>query len=410
MPLEWRLAWRNVWRNPRRTGLTVAATAFAVSLVVFSAALSTGMWDKIIDDSVRMASGHVTLTGPDYLRERTLEQFTHFDGPLIAQLDEDPDVKGFAPRLSAFGLLSEGEATRGVMLLGLDPQREESVSSLPKRVKSGRFLESGRKGEIVLGGRLADVLGVEVGDEVLLYSIAYSLESAYDLFRVAGIMGLPDPELDRGLALISLADAQDFFVYGDRVSEVAILAQDTAESGDLTEALRATFDPSRTEVHPWQEMMPDLAQTVVIDKVGMYIMLGILVVVVGFGIFNTILMAVLERKREFGVVLALGLRPRVIFRIVYVESVLLTGVGLVVGLLITLPLVLYLQSNPVPTDNPEVLVAFEMVGADPVIAAKLRAANPFFSALTILGVALIAAFYPAIRASLGKPVDVLRSL
>ena len=156
--------------------------------------------------------------------------------------------------------------------------------------------------------------------------------------------------------------------------------------------------------------MPDLAQTVVIDKVGMYIMLGILVVVVGFGIFNTILMAVLERKREFGVVLALGLRPRVIFRIVYVESVLLTGVGLVVGLLITLPLVLYLQANPVPTDNPEVLVAFEMVGADPVIAAKLRAANPFFSALTILGVALIAAFYPAIRASLGKPVDVLRSL
>jgi putative ABC transport system permease protein len=411
MSLEWRLAWRNVWRNPRRTGLTVAATVFAVALLVMASALSTGMWDKIIDDTVGMASGHVTLTGPNYLEDRTLEQFTYLDATLQARLEENPAVAGFAPRVNAFGLLSQGDVTRGVMVMGLDPQRESSVSTLPGRVRSGRFLEAKGSKEIVLGERLAHVLGVGVGDELLLYSVAYSLESAYDLFRVVGLMRLPNPDLDRGLALISLADAQAFFVYGDRLSEIAIRAQDAGASSSLAEELGLSLDPKRVEAHPWQEVMPDLAQSVVLDKAGMYGMIGILVVVVSFGIFNTILMAVLERKREFGVVLALGLRPRAIFRIVYIESILLAGVGLVLGLLVAIPLALYLQTHPISlANNEEMVAAFEMVGAEPLLSAKLVASNPLFSGLTILVVALVAALYPALRASRGKPVDVLRSI
>ena len=411
MSLEWRLAWRNVWRNPRRTGLTVAATVFAVALLVMASALSTGMWDKIIDDTVGMASGHVTLTGPNYLEDRTLEQFTYLDATLQARLEENPAVAGFAPRVNAFGLLSQGDVTRGVMVMGLDPQREETVSTLPGRIRSGRFLEAEGSNEIVLGERLAQVLDVGVGDELLLYSVAYSLESAYDLFRVVGLMRLPNPDLDRGLALISLADAQAFFVYGDRLSEIAIRAQDAGASSSLAEELGLSLDPKRVEAHPWQEVMPDLAQSVVLDKAGMYGMIGILVVVVSFGIFNTILMAVLERKREFGVVLALGLRPRAIFRIVYIESILLAGVGLVLGLLVAIPLALYLQTHPISlANNEEMVAAFEMVGAEPLLSAKLVASNPLFSGLTILVVALVAALYPALRASRGKPVDVLRSL
>jgi ABC-type lipoprotein release transport system permease subunit len=389
----------------------VAATVFAVALLVMASALSTGMWDKIIDDTVGMASGHVTLTGPNYLEDRTLEQFTYLDAKLQARLEENPAVAGFAPRVNAFGLLSQGDVTRGVMVMGLDPRREKTVSTLPNRIRSGRFLETDGSNEIVLGERLAQVLGVGVGDELLLYSVAYSLESAYDLFRVVGLMGLPNSDLDRGLALITLADAQAFFVYGDRLSEIAIRAQDAGASSNLAEELGLSLDPKRVEAHPWQEVMPDLAQSVVLDKAGMYGMIGILVVVVSFGIFNTILMAVLERKREFGVVLALGLRPRAIFRIVYIESILLAGVGLAVGLLVAIPLVLYLQANPISVaDSQEMVAAFEVVGAEPLISAKLVASNPLFSGLTILGVALVAALYPALRASRGKPVDVLRSI
>jgi ABC-type lipoprotein release transport system permease subunit len=408
MPLEMRLAWRNVWRNPRRTALTVAATVFAVVLVIFSVAMAAGTHEKMIEDSVRVNSGHIQVSGKGYFENQTLEQYLVYDAALARRLGETPGVVGQAPRVVSFGLLSRDSATRGIAVVGIDPTREPSVTTLPDRVREGGFLSPGGRREIVLGRRLADVLGAAIGDEVLLYSIAYSLETAYDLFLVVGIMKLPDANLDRGLAAISLADAQDFFVYGDRVSEVAVLAESADAVPDVATALRATL-PSADEVHTWAETMPELDQLIFLDDAGMYIMLVILIVVVGFGILNTILMAVLERKREFGVVLALGLRPAAVFRVVFLESLMLAIVGLVIGFAIGLPLVLYFQANPVPLTG-HAVSAMELFGIEPVMAWKLKPMNPIGSVLTILGVAVVAALYPAVKASRGRPVDVLRSL
>lgn len=333
MALEPRLAWRNVWRNPRRTALTVAATVFAVVLVVFFVAMAAGMHAKWIDDSVRVHSGHVVISGEGYLANRTLEQFVRLDADLATQLEETPGVAGWAPRVVGFGLLSKDSATRGVAVLGVDPQREATVTTLPGRIRSGSFVSADGGREIVLGERLARALGAGIGDELLLYSFAYSLETAYELFRVVGIMRLPEPQLDRALALIALGDAQDFFVYGDRVSEVAILAGDADRAGPIRDALIGSLSTRPpAEVYTWREAMPELEQIIFLDDAGMYILLVILIVVVAFGILNTILMAVLERKKEFGVCLALGLRPRSIFRVVYLESLMLAALGLAIGL------------------------------------------------------------------------------
>ena len=271
------------------------------------------------------------------------------------------------------------------------------------------MLAPGGEREILLGSRLAKVLSAKVGDPVLLYSVAYSLETAYELFDVVGVMKLPEVNMDRTLAVVSLRDAQAFFVYGDRVSEIAILAEEADAVPALARSVRAAVDPSRTEVHTWRESMPELEQFILLDDAGMYIMLAILVIVVGFGILNTILMAVLERRREFGVVLALGLRPGAIFRIVYLESLLLACVGLAIGLGVALPLILHLQANPV-TLSGEMAGAVELFGFEPQVTWKLKPLNPLGSIATILGVAVLAALYPAIKASRGRPVDALRSL
>ena len=408
--LEARLAWRNVWRNPRRTALTVAATVFAVVLVVFFVAMAAGVHEKMIEDSVRVSSGHVTLTGEDYLEKRTLEQFLRLRPELAQRLDETPGVVGYAPRVISFGLLSHDSATKGVAVLGVDPLREGRVTTLSERVREGSFLKPGARREIVLGERLARNLNAEVGDELLLYSFAYSLESAYELFRVTGIIKLPEPRIDRSLAAISLADAQEFFVYGDRVSEIAILTEDDDSSSALVSALESALaGDGVVEVHSWREVMPELVQLIFLDDAGMYIMLVILIVVVGFGILNTILMTVLERKREFGVVLALGLRPGSVFRIVYLESMALALLGLVIGLAIGIPLVLYFQAHPIALTG-DVVEAVELFGVEPVMTWKLKPLNPIGSAITILAVAVVAALYPALKASHGRPVDVLRSL
>jgi len=412
MGLEWQLAWRNVWRNSRRTALTVAATVFAVFLVVVFVAMAAGVHGKMIEDSVRMHSGHLEVSGKGYLQNRTLDQYVRLRPAVVNALDAQHELAGWAPRVDGFALISKDSATQGVIVLGVDPRREASVSSLASRVEKGAFLPSGVKRGIVLGGRLARNIGARLGDELLLYSVAYSQEMAYELFTVTGILKLPELELDRRLSVISLRDAQDFFVYGNRVSEIALLAT----SADGLPALRDRIlhalpqdEKAPIEVHLWNEVMPELEQFIFLDDAGMYIMLVILVVVVAFGILNTLLMSVLERTRELGVLLALGLRPIAIFRVVYLESLMLAVVGLAIGLAVALPTVLYMQGHPIPLGG-DLAQATAWLGIEPIMTFKLKPLNPLGSVLTILSVAVIAALYPALKASRARPVDALRSL
>ena len=182
MSLVVRLAWRNVWRNPRRTALTIAETVFAVVLTVASVALSTGTHVKMIEDSVALGSSYVQIYGPGYLDRRTLEHYVEYDDALTQTLAGDPGVEAFAARVMSFGLLSQDEATFGVMVMGVEPEREARVTTLAERVSEGDFVARPGAREIVLGARLARSLSVEIGDSLLFFSSAYSLESAYDLF------------------------------------------------------------------------------------------------------------------------------------------------------------------------------------------------------------------------------------
>lgn len=408
MSLEQRLAWRNVWRNTRRTGLCVAATVFAVFLVVLSVAMASGTHEKMIEDGVRLQSGHVTVTGTGYLEDRTLDHFLRLDDAVVSRIEAQPAVLGWAPRVASFALLSEDTASRGAVVLGVDPEREGDVTTLPERVREGRFLAVGGSRELVLGRRLASSLGAELGSEVLVYGVAYSLETAYELFTLVGVVSLPNAELERNLALVSLADAQEFFVYGDRVSEIALRLESADDSAPVRDALAAELPA--VEVHTWNELLPDLEQFVLLDDAGMYVTLVILVVVVAFGILNTILMAILERSRELGMMMALGLRPGAVFRVVYWESIFIAAVGLVIGLVLALPTVLYLVANPIPLTGEQMTGMTELFGFEPLVTFKLDPQNPLGSAVTILVVGALAALYPAFKASRGRPVDALRSL
>ena len=407
--LELRLAWRSLGRNRRRTGLTIAATAFSLALVVCMIGLSHGSHEQMIEDGVKMASGHLSIMAPGHLEERTLEQPLPWNSDMSTMLESTPGLAGFTPRLESFALISQGDSTQGMLVRGTDPSREDDISSIKKRIVAGRFLTYEKEREIVLGQRGAETLGVSVGDEVLLYGIAYSLESAYDLFKVVGLIRFPDSMMERRLAFISLEDAQTFYVYPDKVTEVAILLEDSESVPDVQAALTQSLDQEGTRVHPWPDVVPGLDQYVTLDKAGMYLILILLVLVVGFGILNTVLMTVLERKRELGVLLALGLRPSQVFRIVYIESMLLATVGIAIGLIIAIPIVLYFQANPIPLEGSaaKALLDFNM---EPVITWKLRASNPIGSSVVIFGVAILAALYPAIKASRGQPIDVVQTV
>jgi len=413
--IETRLAWRNVWRNPRRTALSVAATVFAVVLVIFSVSMADGSHEKMIEDAVRLSSGHVAISGKGYRHSMTLEQSVPWDGRVEALVERAEGIRAWAPRILSFALISLEDRSHGGMVIGVDPEREANVTKFMSRVNEGRFVGQNPEPdvrEVVLGRKLAERLGAGIGDEVLLYGVAYSLETAYELFEVVGTVALPDPRLERNLAIIHIGVASEFYVYEDRITEVAILAESAEESGPLRAELESLLVgplSEELELQDYHEMMPGLVQLILIDDAGMYIMLAILIVVVGFGILNTILMAILERTRELGVILALGLKPIALFRMVYLESMMLAGVGLALGLLIALPPLAWLNGVEIPMGG-DIAKATEIWGMEPVLTFKLLARNPIASTITIIVVALLAALYPALKASRAHPVDALRSL
>lgn len=415
MDIETRLAWRNVWRNPRRTALSVAATVFAVFLVVVMVGMATGVHEKMIEDAVRLASGHVAISGVGYRKSMTLEQFIPWDGRVEAALGRAEGLRGWAPRISSFALLSLGNHSQGGMVIGVDPARERSVTTFAEKLNKGRFVaDSAAPGqrEIVLGRKMADKLGAAIGDQVLLYGVAYSLETAYELFTLVGTLALPEPRLERNLAIIHIADASDFYVYEGRITEVALLASDADHADALLSSVSSALDAElgdQLEVQSYEQMIPELVQLILIDDVGMYITLVILIVVVGFGILNTILMAILERTRELGVILALGLRPAALFRMIYLESMMLAGVGLLIGLALAVPLLAWLHGVEIPLGG-DIAKTTESFGMEPVMTFVLRPLNPIGSTITIIFVAALAALYPALKASRARPVDALRGL
>jgi ABC-type lipoprotein release transport system permease subunit len=262
--------------------------------------------------------------------------------------------------------------------------------------------------EITLGALLARNLGVSVGDAVIVLSAdAYGSQSA-DRFSVVGTFSIGDDEFDGFGALVDLAELRAFLEAGDSVSHVAVFLPESEDQTSVAVELARRFPGDSYEVLPWQELMPDLVQFMRLDDVGNWIGNSVLIVVVGFGLLNTILMSVFERVREFGVLRALGLRPRAVFALVLIESLQLTLLGIALGLALGTPLVLWLSSHPILLESDGAGAAVELFDLEPLIVFALGRSQLVTLPLILIGVGLLAALPPAFRASRGRPVDALR--
>jgi ABC-type lipoprotein release transport system permease subunit len=391
-----RLAWRNVTRQRRRAALTISATAFATFVVTLGGGVKDGTDAQVIEGNARLRSGHVALTGAGHRRDPTLAHTLVLDDALVRTVETTPGVRALAPRLAAPGLLSSAAHTAVVTLLGVDPAREARVSTLAARVRAGAFVPAAG-GTVVVGQRLADALGVQAGDTVLAHAVAYTLEPAYERYRVSGVMRLPDPTLDATLAVLALADAQALLAREGRATEVAVLAAGAADAPAVAAALRtalAAAPGEPVEVRTWDEQSPELVRLLALNRAGGRLVHGIVLAVVGFGILDTLLISVVERRREFGVVLALGLRPGALFRLVVLESLCLGGLGVAVGLAAAVPAVAALGAWPVRFGG-ELARTMEVLGADALWVGRLEWRTVAGAAAAVGLVSAAAALYPA---------------
>jgi len=404
-----RLAWRNLWRHKRRTWLTASAIAFASMLLVFMITLQLGAYDMMIDVSLRVFTGQMQVQREGYKDKPQMRATVPQAARLAADLRQATGLPAIAARAQGFALVSSAERSYGVPVIGVEPAHESQVSTLPRLIKEGRYLAAVNAQEAVLGAALARNLKIKVGDELTLLGSGKDGSVAATVLPVVGIFASGNPELDRHVVQLPLATFQDVFGMGEDGHAIVVSGPNYESIPATKAAVRAQLGAHRgLVVLDWEELIPGLKQLIQTDMVQNWITYIALILIVTLSIMNTFLMSVLERTREFGIMLALGASPLRIGTTVMLESVLLTLLGLAIGIAVGggIAVYFYFEGFTFPGMK-EIYAQFGLPGE---IHPKLSFTSFTLGPAVILVFTLLAALYPALRIRKLQPVEAIHAI
>lgn len=399
------LAWRNIWRNRNRSLITMASIASAVALAVVTSSLQKGVWDNLVNNLVSLYTGYVQVHGEGYWKEQTLENSFETSDTLVQKVLGVPDVSNAAPRLEVFALASAGEKTRGCLIAGVDPVAEDGLTHLRSKLVQGTFIDTASQEALVAEG-LAGKLRLTIGDTLVLLSQSYYGSTAAGQFRIAGILHFGSPDLNGRICYLALPAARRWLDASQRATALALSLDDPRKVNDVKKALQTAL-PKSLEVMTWEEMMPEVVQHIKTDTAGMYIFLAVLYLLISFGIFSTLLMMLSERQREFGMLVALGMRKGKIAVMVLLETVFLTLTGSLVGMLLSWPITWYLTEYPIRFGG-EIAKIYERFGFEAVFPATLKLSIFVNQTMVVLVIGLMLALYPVWRIMRLDPVAAMR--
>lgn len=412
------LAWRNLWRNPRRTSISITAIALGYAMLLLFACLLHGLSRQMIDNGTRMGLSHMQVHAPDYYPDRSL--YHTLGGRAGAELDAllttlstHPQVLAAATRVYGYALVSGGSHSAGADLLGIDPVRERQISRFHTRLTKGRFLSRQTPRdtrEVVLGEKLASTIAAEPGSEIILLTQAADGSIGNDLYTVVGILRTGSEAIDRGTVLMPLGATQELLsLAANRVHEIGVLTTSADVAGTLAARLERRLDETLpVRVRAWPELSPALADYVQMSEGSNAFLFSVVFLVAIIGVMNTMLMAVFERTRECGVLMALGLRPLSMTLLIVLEAGLLAGMSVGLGAVLGGPLVWYLQTHGL--DLRTVMGELSVAGVviDPIWYGQHDVPTYLQAGLGLALVAVVAALYPAIRAARFRPVEAMR--
>jgi len=406
MDIVLRLAWRNLWRHSRRTWLTIGAMVFSNTLLVFMISFQFSMYGLMIGNTLRVFSGHMQVQAPGYKDDQKMRQVVPGVQSLADRLRHEFDSETIAARGWAFGLASSEERSYGVGIYGVEPEFEANVSNIPGLIKDGQYLDSSDAMEIVIGRLLARNLRVAVGDELTLLGSGLDGSFAAAVVTVVGVFESGVKEVDRNIAEMPLRAFQDVFYMDGAGHQVVILAPTLDEAPMLEDQVAATL-PDSLIVHDWNVLQPGLKQAIQADISSAFFMYGVLVILVAFSVLNTQLMSVLERTHEFGVVMALGMKPGRLGRLVMLETALMGLLGFVLGAAGGALLTYWFSVNGLSYPGMEEMAAnFNLPGR---VYPQVSILKTVFGPAVVFLFTLLAAAYPAWRLRQLHPVEAMRT-
>ena len=328
-----KLAWRSLWRNRRRTLISVLSLAFGLFLAMTFISVADGVYARLVDDAVRLQGGHITLENPQYRDAPAIDLSIVASPALRKRIESLPGVERTKAMVLGQGVAKTGAGAVGVAVVGVEPDVERLTSPIPGKIVKGSYLSGAGKREVLVGVELAKQLKLDLGKKMVITTNDAQGNLVEELYRVAGIFRLGSEEIDGYLVQLPLAAAQRLYrLPDDQVTQIGVILRDIDDKARLLPEVAALAGPG-VAVLPWDEVMPELAGYIRMDGGSNVVLQTILLFLILFTVFNTLLMSVLERRRELGVLLALGTPPHKLKLQVFTESALLASLGCVLGLL-----------------------------------------------------------------------------
>lgn len=404
------LALRNLLRNGRRTALTVAAIAVGLMMTLFVASFQEGSYDDMIRTAVSQMAGHVVVQAPGYQEEQDEELALAHSGRYAERIRAELPEAVVARRIQLGGLLTSPTHSVGVGVIAVEPGPEAIVVDLDDKVVDGAWLGDDDRG-ILVGRALADQLGVGVGDKLVYMGQHGTDEMVSRLFRVAGVFRTGSADMDGFVAYVPLAAGQELLGRDDDPAHRVTVHLDGADTDEAHARLRAAFAEDPVEVLDWVAALPEVSALIQVDRSSGDVMLGIIGLIVAMGVLNTVLMSTLERTREFGVLLAIGMPPRRLAALVLSEGLLLGLIGAALGTLLGAAAVLAAQRHGI--DITAMAGGERMDMGDGIsMSALVFPVWAWGRALAFIALAVaftvLSAAWPAWRVSRLSPVEAMR--
>jgi len=450
---DYQLAWRNLWRNKRRTLITAASVFFAVFFALVMRSFQLGAYDRMFKNIIESYSGYLQLQQKEYFDEAVLDNSFVIEKETVQRIEEDPNVIGVVPRLESFALAASGSRTQGVIVMGIDPDGEDRVSgimhrlvryrlspaaigalkreNLPERTVrlldlfsnesysgDGRlcsdlgiseedtavvlpvfrrhasfingYLSAGSADDAMIGDGLSDYLGAGVGDTVVLIGQGYHGTSAAGKYVVRGIVKLPAPDIDNIIVYLPIEAARLLYAAPGMATSAVINVKDSKDKAVAETGVRlkqVIADP--VVIRSWKELNALLINQMDADNKSGMIMIGILYLVIAFGVFGTVLMMMAERRREFGMLVAIGMQKRKLATVVSLEMLLIGFLGVAAGIVASVPVVFYGNIHPLRFTG-EIARMYEDYGFEPVMPTMLPDTYYIWQTVVVLIIIVIA--------------------
>ena len=401
------IAWRNIWRNRTRSLVVILSIVLGLAAGIFLVSLSWGMGDQRTRELVRTQISHIQIHHPDFSEEREADHIIPNGLQLAEEIERVPHVRGACARSLTLGMVMSARNSRGVMVNGIYPSQEDNVTSMHQKVIAGKWLQANSKNRAVIGQKLAERLQVRKGKHI---SLLFQKNKAGDMvsgrFRLIGIFKTNNSMIDEGIVYVHGQDVKRLLEREEAIHEIAVLMDDY-EQVDRAQAEISQLVGSKLKTENWLELDPSIKLMVENFDAYMRIFIAIILLAMLFGIINTMLMAVLERRRELGMLLSVGMNKRKVFTMILMETFMLVMVAAPLGLLLAYGLVSYYGWKGI--DLSVFTEGLESMGINSRIYTRIEGHYYVEVLLMVAITAIIAAIYPAYKAIRLNPAEAVRA-